>query len=500
MKRVYDWNDIPRYRMQEIVGLLRPILGKTLGEIDKNNVFDKTLSSPKITGIAGDVIEQSVFEYKANSNQIPDLCIDGDYSELKTIGVLDKGQGVWEAKEPCSITAVSISSIVEEEFDDSAFWHKAARILFVYYVYTSDKAVTAREYMEFPIKNFYYYVCPPDDRVVLEKDWTKVQDFLRGIREAYPNEEDRKTQYPNLSTVLNRELEYLDTAPKYPNSPRFRFRRRFVTVIVQKSINNTYENTGRHYLGLEDVERECAEYTKRYKGKTVKSLCKTFGIPTDTINKQIIDKLIARMFGGQEAKKISNIEQLAKLGLQGQTVVMTEKGGRTEDMKLSACPLNVDEFKDSGIKFEDTEVYSFFTDYRLLCPIFTEHPKDTPLGPKVNYGENTFEGFKILRLDSEEIMNSLKKVWDEAHELVYEDKLTVSPMYLRDGSLRITPKTGEVMMETNLPKSKDNVIFFRGTGSDANDKITINGLPMYRQNYWIKGSFIVEELKRQPFL
>ena len=62
---------------EEVVRILDKVVGKTLGQIDKNNVFDKTKEKPKITGIAGDVIEQSVFGYHAVTKQEADLLIDG---------------------------------------------------------------------------------------------------------------------------------------------------------------------------------------------------------------------------------------------------------------------------------------------------------------------------------------------------------------------------------------------------------------------------------------
>ena len=105
-------------------------------------------------------------------------------------------------------------------------------------------------------------------------------------------------------------------------------------------------------------------------------LCREFGVDNHLNCKQAGEKMIAMMFG--ETKKISQIEQLAKFGLHGQTVVLNKNGGRTEDMKLSACPLDFSDFEivDGEEKeFEDTDVYSFFHDYRLLCPVFQEHPR-----------------------------------------------------------------------------------------------------------------------------
>lgn len=56
------------------------------------------------------------------------------------------------------------------------------------------------------------------------------------------------------------------------------------------------------------------------------------------------------------------------------------------------------------------------------------------------------------------------------------------------------------MTETNLPKALDNVIFFRGTGSDATDKVTVNGLKILRQNYWVKGTYVVEQLNKMRYI
>lgn len=42
--------------VEEVLELLNPIVAKTLGEVDRNNFFNKTENNPKITGIIRDVI------------------------------------------------------------------------------------------------------------------------------------------------------------------------------------------------------------------------------------------------------------------------------------------------------------------------------------------------------------------------------------------------------------------------------------------------------------
>lgn len=128
--------------------ILEGALGKTLGEVDAvgSRQFERTLTNPKITGIAGDVIEQSVFRYGRDANQECDIEIDGTLVELKTTGVrvpkneykIAKNRVGNEynlhfgAKEGISITAVTLEPNIQLEFDTSHFWEKANRLLIVF--------------------------------------------------------------------------------------------------------------------------------------------------------------------------------------------------------------------------------------------------------------------------------------------------------------------------------------------------------------------------------
>lgn len=58
-----------KFTKEQVYTLLEGAKGKTLGEVDKSHQFARTLESKKITGIAGDVIEQSVFGYKKTVNR-----------------------------------------------------------------------------------------------------------------------------------------------------------------------------------------------------------------------------------------------------------------------------------------------------------------------------------------------------------------------------------------------------------------------------------------------
>ena len=120
-----------KFTLQYVVKLLDEIKGKKLGDIDKSNQFARTIKSNKITGIAGDVIEQSVFGYRKDSKQECDIEIDGVLTELKTTGVRiykidrEKVKGLprdeynthLHAKEGISITALTFEPYIQTNFE-----------------------------------------------------------------------------------------------------------------------------------------------------------------------------------------------------------------------------------------------------------------------------------------------------------------------------------------------------------------------------------------------
>lgn len=124
------------------------IVGHTVAEVDTAGVLAAS-SASRNKGRIGAVIEQSVLGYPADSDRCPDIVIDGQPWEVKATGLKKVARGGWNAKEPMSITAVAPEGIVTESFSTSAFWHKAARLLVVYYLYVRPGKGVTVEYAGF---------------------------------------------------------------------------------------------------------------------------------------------------------------------------------------------------------------------------------------------------------------------------------------------------------------------------------------------------------------
>jgi len=473
--------------------ILNATRGKTLKEVDKNDVFAKTKTKPKITGIAGDVIEQSVLGYAPDTKQSADLLVDGIPIELKTTGIRysKKSKTSIEAKEPMTITAVSPNRIINEEFESSRFWNKIAHTLFVYYLYDSAKTVPAAEYANFRIQDYQFHQFNDHDTEILKNDWSIVRNFIRSV-----DKEDIAEEYPKISKLRN-QMMYMDTAPKWPHSPRFRLKRAVVTSIVKEHFGKHFEPlTGDNtFNSYSELDNKLHKFTVQYKNKAMSDIASELGlqIPKEkSVNKSIAEQIVARMFGAK-SKKLRSIDTFSKLGIIPKTIIQNDKKQRTEDMKFETIDFN--EWSNPAITFENSYIYNFFANQTMLYIIFRETKKDSPIPDTV------FKGFKRLQFDDDILQRELRPVWEKIREMVWNNEIKVSTMYDKSGDILMTKKTKIPMERTNLPKSKDYNFFVRGTGVDATGKtFTLNGYNMYNQYIWLKGSIIISILSNIEYI
>lgn len=469
----------------ELEGRLESALNKTLGEVDVRHVFDKTKTHKKITGIAGDVVEQSVIGYDANSSKKPDLVVDGIEVEVKTTG-LRKSKKVkgFEAKECMTITAVSLDKIADEDFEHSDFWHKANAMLIVYYLYKSPKRVDAAKYAEFPIVGYQFSEFTPEEVRTLKNDWQLIHDYVERAQNECDEEELKKIRYPRLSSALRNQLVMIDTAPKYPHNPRFRIKRAAVTTIVRRHFGYSMEQLPKAYTSMADIDRVLDEATKRWSGTTLGDLARAVGC-TERITKGTIEHVICRIFDAQ-SKRMADVELFAKAGLHAKSVVLTRQGRRTEDMKLFT--IDFDEFHDPDAVFEESPIYEWFADGSLVCAVLREPSQEAPLS------DNVFLGFRRVSFADSFINKEVRRTWDEIHDLVSNNKLVDVVEYDNDG-VPVTNRSGVIRSAPNFPKSANHIVFVRGTSSDSTRKPKcVNGIRMYSQQLWIKGTFVAERL------
>ena len=533
-----------KYTKAFVHALLESVKGKTLGEVDTSHQFARTEKSEKITGIAGDVIEQSVFGYERDSKQECDIEIDGVLTELKTTGVrvpksdLAKVEGkVGEAynvylgaKEGISITGVTFEPTIQTDFSTSHFWEKSEHLLIVFYEYKSYEAVPASAYANFQIVDYCYNKFSDEERAKLCNDWEIVRDYLKKVYDEYKNEEERNQHLVGFTHVLRPNLLLIELVPAFKKrekkekpgkqqadsyqKPRYRLKQTFVDYIVRghfdKSRANTEISLKESFSSFAQLDARCHAISAKYKGKTFAQLKEDLGVETEISNKSFGAQCVLKMFGA-ECKRLNQISDFTKAGIIAKTITTTPTGGRTEDMKLRH--IDFEEWADKDLEFQDSDVYSYFCEHSFLCPVFCERgdmssrkksetKEEFESRIEIESAKTTFEGFKRFAFDDDFIENEVKRTWEDSRSLIHQKTLKWEYLYDKEGNMRKN-NSGSYMGSPNFPKSANYQVFFRGGADDSRDEAKteeVNGIKMLPQFFWLKGSYIADKLKTVEYL
>lgn len=514
-----------RFTKAKIAEILDGVVGKTLGEVDAigSRQFDRTLENPKITGIAGDVIEQSVLGYARDSNQECDIEIDEVLVELKTTGVRvpksefniakkktgDEYNLHLGAKEGISITTITLEPTIQTDFLTSHFWEKAKRILIVFYEYKSYAAVPASEYANFPIVGYCLNTFSESEQKQLKRDWEIVRDYLKDYYEKYSNPEERRDNLVGFTHILRPDLLLVELVPGYKKrnlakpskaenfqKPRYRLKKTFIDYIVRGHFNRSRAqheiNLKESFSSFEELDRRCHDLTIKYGGKSFHELKQIFVIKSAITTKDFGAKVILKMFDAN-CTRLNQIADFIKTGIEARTIILTPNGKNTEDMKFHL--IDFDEWSDRNVDFEDSEIYTFFMEHSLLCPIFTEY--DTK-----DKNKTIFEGFKRFSFDDDFINKEVKRMWEDSRKLIHTNTLIWEYCFDKEGK-PIKNKSGSYKGAPNFPKKADYIVFFRGGANDSSDESRtqiVNDIKMLPQFFWLKGQYISEKLKSLPFL
>ena len=510
-------SDDRKYTKAFVYNLLEGVKGKTLGEVDNSHQFARTLKSDKITGIAGDVIEQSVFGYERDSKQECDIEIDGVLTELKTTGVrvpksdLKSVKGktgaaynvYLGAKEGISITGVTFEPDIQRDFMTSHFWEKSEHLLIVFYEYKSYDVVPASEYAKFPIVDYCYNRFSDEERGKLQNDWEIVRNYLQVIYAKYPTQEERNENLQGFTHVLRPDLMLIELVPGFKKrltgayqKPRYRLKQTFVDYIVRghfdKSRAATEVKLKESFSSFSQLDARCHMLAAKYRGMTFLQMKELFAIDTEMSTKDFGAKCVLKMFDAN-CNRLNQISDFTKVGIIAKTITVTPTGGRTEDMKLKH--IDFDEWADRNVDFEESELYAYFCEHSFLCPVFCEHDTD-------DSSKTTFEGFKRFAFDEEFIENDVKRMWEDSRKLIHQNELEWEYLYDKQGNKRMN-KSGSYMGAPNFPKSSEYDVFFRGGADISTDETrteVVNGIKMLPQFFWLKGSYIADKLQTLSYL
>ena len=528
-------SDDRKFTKEFVYQLLEAVKGKTLGEVDSSHQFARTENSDKITGIAGDVIEQSVFGYERDSKQECDIEIDGVLTELKTTGVripksdlakvknkVGEAYNIYlGAKEGISITGVTFEPTIQTDFRTSHFWEKSEHLLIVFYEYKSYTSVPASAYADFKIIDYCYNTFSEEEEAKLCKDWEIVRNYLQDIYKQYKDVAERNEQLVGFTHVLRPKLLLIELVPAFKQKstgsyqkPRYRLKQTFVDYIVRghfdKSRAHTEISLKESFSSFAELDARCHAISAKYRGKTYAELKEELGVESEISNKSFGALCVLKMFDAN-CKKLNQISDFTKAGIIAKTITITPTGCRTEDMKLSH--IDFEEWAEEAVEFSDSAIYSYFCEHSFLCPIFCERGDMSNRRSGESKEEykrrlekesikTTFEGFKRFAFDDEFIEHEVRRTWEDSRRQIHQKTLKWEYLYDKEGNRRRN-NSGSYMGSPNFPKSADYIVFMRGGADDSREEARteeLNGIKMLPQFFWLKGSYIADKLKSIEYL
>lgn len=441
---------------QEVHRKALEAVGKRLGDIDTH----ERLSSAK--GSIGQMVEESHFEYRVNSEAAPDFKEAG--VELKVTPFRRNKDGSVSAKERLVLSMIDYMSEHSKEFETSAFWHKNQCLEMMFYEHVDGASKN-----DFVIEEAYQYEYPAEDLAVIRRDW----EYIIGeIRQGRAHElSESATMYLGACTKAANSSEvrrqpFSDT----PAQKRaYCLKQSYMTRLLRTSVfgAESDEHVLPHPEVLKDktFDEHIVALLEPFFGKTQNELFAEFDIPaTSRQSKAVNELLLGRMLGVRG--KISQSDEFLKAGMEAKTIRVGTDGHIRESMSFPAfefVELASQEWAESDlrVRFEETR-------YMFAVFVFRQD------------GQLVFDRVVFWHMPNGDL-SEVRRVWERTRDVI------------RNGVV-LTPRSGHV--SNNLPKaSESRVCHVRPHARDSADTYPLpDGRRMSKQCFWLNSTYVEKQI------
>lgn len=421
------------FTREELNTILSACRGFSLGQLDKNGVFERA-KVERINGIAGNVVEQSILGYPQDSEQEADLIVDGSKVELKTTGLKKtKKAPHYAAKERMTITGVSPKKIIHESFENSHFWQKAENLLFVYYLYDADNTVKAEDYANFIFQDYQFHTFSGNDRLELQLEWEKIKSVYAAHQDDYKEVQARNEL---------RGLDYLEVVAKKTN-PRIAISQKYFNVIVRKFFGENFEPIIKErQKNTNTIEQTVLEMFAPYVCQSRTDLCKKFGVEIPKKNAKAVNPILARKMLNLEGDIQDTEEfQKANIAVKVLTAKKPKSKNKIKDVKTNES-LKLQNYFDfselMGEDWDDSRLRNYLFDTKFLLVVFEEVE-----------GDQIFRGAKFWQMPISDLDGQVHETWERTRSILSSGvELTYKATNSKKG----------YEVSNNLPAMADNTI------------------------------------------
>jgi DNA mismatch repair protein MutH len=428
-------------------------IGIPFGEIDKHYRLDNA------KGSIGQMMEESFFEYKVNSDSKPDFEEAG--VELKVTPYLKNKNTSYSAKERLVLNIINYMLEITKTFETSSFWIKNKCIQMMFYEHFNDKPKD-----KYFISNTIQFSFPQNDLDIIIEDWNKIIAKIKSGQAESLSESD--TLYLGACQKgKNRNSLRLQPFSNIKAMQRaYCLKQSYMTYILrnfvmgEKQDENVIKDAS--ILKHTTFEEYIHDKIKKYIGMPQQELIKMFNITSNS--KSINEIIVARMLDING--RVSFTSEFKKANIIPKTIRVNKNNKIIESMSF-----NTFKFKEIiAQEWEESDLYNTFSQTKFLFIIFKENENK----------ELIFNNLMFWNMSINDLVE-LKKVWDKTIKVI------------NDG-VELTKING--VTYNNLPKKEFNSVgHVRPHAKNSTDTFELpDGRQLTKQCFWLNNNYIEKQL------
>lgn len=434
---------------EDVLRRAQEAVGKTFGEIDKTG----RLSTGK--GAAGNVIEESWFGYRPNSDPTPDFEEAG--VELKVTPFEKTAKGI-RAKERLVCDMLNYMEEYKVPFEQSAFWKKCACMLLMPYQYE-----TGVDKRDLRIADAFIFDFPEEDLQVIRNDWKILMDKIKSGHAHEISEGD--TMYlaacPKGRNAKDTRQQPFSDIPAMKRA--YSLKQSYMTQMLQERVfggaPNEHIIRDPESLRENTFEAQISKIVKPYLGMSRTDLLRKFNVSPNAKNANAL--LFAAMLGIKG--NVAHTDEFRKASIVPKTIMVSANGKIKESMSFPA----IDFCAIVNEEWETSTLYEQLAPTKFLFIIFKKTPD----------GDSAFQRIQFWNIPVEDL--------EEVHDVWQKTVNT-----LRRGVRIIKDDKG--YCHSDLPKKSENrVSHVRPHGQNASDVAQLpDGGYMTKQCFWLNNTYI----------
>lgn len=431
-------------------------------------------------GNFGQVLEKYYFGYVPNSLAGPDFPKIG--LELKSSPLKELKKGEYRSKERLVLNIINYFNVVEQEFENSDFLKKNAKILLIFYLYQAGIDI-----LDFPIKIVDEWDFTFTDLEVIKNDWLTIKRKVSDGKAHELSEGD--TFYLGACTkgANSSSMRKQPFSVKLAKQRAFSFKQGYVNHIIASLSGHQDEKFGKLIPSLleaknKTIEAIVIEKFEPFYGSDIEQLVDIFYL--HAINNQskqyfssVSTAILNKILGVPLEKNASNyLEEFNKAEIKIKTVRLKENNLPSEDLSFPTfkyCEIINESWEESGIKGALEHKFLF---------VFFQYDGERIVLRKVVFWNMSYSD-----------MLEVEKVWRKTVDIVLNGNIVKR--------IKINKK-GEERNETNFPDKKFNHVSHvrphAKTKADTyplptRDKVT--GLNEYTKHcFWLNSRYVRDEI------